>query len=203
MKNLRTRLKKKLRGSKGFTLVEMIAAVLILVLLVLILNTGLDLAVKSYRTMTAESETELLISSLSDIIYDELRYARDINAAANSTGGDAPSGQADTPDPAAAITGNLERYTSVSFGRNTTLSLKDGQLYASGKRLLAAGAYGNGDYAIEKLDITYDEKNCVFTVSLTVGGVDNIKAAAEFKIRPLNSIKPEHDKTPQEGGDTA
>ncbi len=182
MKNLRNRLKKKLRGSKGFTLVEMTAAVLILVLLVLILNTGLDLAVKSYRTMTAESETELLMSSLSDAIYDELRYARDINAA--------------------AITGNLERYTSVSFGRNTTLSLQNGQLYASGKRLLASGAYGNGDYAIEELAVTYDKKACVFTVKLTVGGVDNIKAATEFKVRPLNSIEQENDKT-QKGGSTA
>lgn len=201
MKNLRNRLKKKLRGSKGFTLVEMTAAVLILVLLVLILNTGLDLAVKSYRTMTAESETELLMSSLSDAIYDELRYARDINADADY-GGDTPSGQADTPAPAAAITGNLERYTSVSFGRNTTLSLQNGQLCASGKRLLASGAYGNGDYAIEQLDITYDKEACVFTVKLTVGGVDNIKAATEFKIRPLNSIKPENDKT-QKGGNAA
>lgn len=201
MKNLRNRLKKKLRGSKGFTLVEMTAAVLILVLLVLILNTGLDLAVKSYRTMTAESETELLMSSLSDAIYDELRYARDINADADYTGG-TPSGLADTPDPAAAITGNLERYTSVSFGRNTTLSLQNGQLYASGKRLLAAGAYGNGDYSIEQLEITYDKETCVFTVKLTVGGVDNIKAATEFKIRPLNSIKPENDKT-QKGGSAA
>lgn len=201
MKNLRNRLKKKLCGSKGFTLVEMTAAVLILVLLVLILNTGLDLAVKSYRTMTAESETELLMSSLSDAIYDELRYARDINADADYAGG-TPSGLADTPDPAAAITGNLERYTSVSFGRNTTLSLQNGQLYASGKRLLAAGAYGNGDYSIEQLEITYDKEARVFTVKLTVGGVDNIKAATEFKIRPLNSIKPGNDKT-QKGGSAA
>lgn len=195
LKNLRSRLKKKLQSRGGFTLVEMLAAVLILVLLVLILNTGLDLAVKSYRTMTAESETELLMSSLSDAIYDELRYAReiDVTGEAGSAGGAA--------DPA-AITGNLRKYTSVSFGYNTTLSLKEGQLYASGKRLLPSGAYGNGDYAIQQLDITYDKEACVFTVSLTVGGADDIKAAAEFKIRPLNSIKPENDKT-QKGGGTA
>lgn len=189
MKTFGKLLKKKLKSRRGFTLVEMLAAVIILVLLVLILNSGLNLSVKSYRTMTAESETELLMSSLSDVIYDELRYARDINTTAEPIGG--------TPGETPVITGNLERYTSVSFGRNTVLSLKDGQLYAGGKRLLAAGTYGNGDYVIEQMDITYDKDTCVFTVSLTVGGVDDITAATEFKVRPLNSIKS------KEGGATA
>ena len=184
MKNFGKLVKKKLKSRKGFTLVEMLAAVIILILLVLILNSGLNLAVKSYSTMTAESETELLMSSLSDVIYDELRYARDINTTAEPIG-TTPGETPETP----VITGNLERYTSVSFGRNTILFLKDGQLYAGGKRLLAAGAYGNGDYVIEQMDITYDKDTCVFTVSLTVGGVDNITAATEFKVRPLNSIK--------------
>lgn len=195
MKNFRRLLKKKMQSRRGFTLIEMVAAVLVLVLLVLILNTGLNLSVKSYETMTAESETELLMSSLSDVIYDELRYARDINTTEGSAKPD-PGENPGTAEPA-VITGNLARYTSVSFGRNTALSLKGGQLYANGKRLLSAGTYGNGDYVIEKMDITYDKDSCIFTVNLTVGGVDNITAATEFKVRPLNSVKPE------EGGTTA
>ena len=47
-------MRKKLSRSEGLTLVEMLAAVVILVLLGLILNAGLHMALNSYRTMCAQ-----------------------------------------------------------------------------------------------------------------------------------------------------
>ncbi len=169
-------MKKKLCSQKGFSLVEMLAATMVLVLLVLILNVGLNLSVKSYRTMTAESETQLLLSSVTNVLSDELRYARDIVTKTETTEG------------ADGLNGNLDRFLSVSYGRNTTLSLEEGQLYANGKRMLAAGAYGNGAYAIEQLNITYDDTKEVFTVNIAVSGTDDITAKTTLLIRPLNAI---------------
>lgn len=168
-------MKKKLRGQKGFSLVEMLAATMVLVLLVLILNVGLNLSVKSYRTMTAESETQLLLSSVTNVLSDELRYARDIVT------------KTETTEDTDGLNGNLDRFLSVSYGRNTTLSLEDGQLYANGKRMLAAGAYGNGAYAIKQLNITYDDTREVFIVEVAVSGIDNITAKTTLLIRPLNA----------------
>lgn len=187
MRNVKKLLKNKLGGHRGFTLVEMLAAVIMLILLVLMLGSGLNIAVQSYRTMIADSETEILMSSLSNAIYDELRYARDIDTTPSAGGipGESPG------TPTAEITGNLKKYTSASFGRNTTLALKDGQLYANGKRLVAAGAYGNGDYVIQQLHIEYDSNTRVFTVNLTVGGDENITATTVLTIRPLNYAKTE------------
>ena len=51
-------MRRKLADESGFTLVELLAAVVILMLLGLILNSGLQMAVHSYQTMTAQSETE-------------------------------------------------------------------------------------------------------------------------------------------------
>jgi len=160
-------MKKKIKSQKGFTLIEMLAASLVLILLALILNTGLNTAMKSYRKMTAESETEVLLSSLTNTLSDELRYARDIVTKEN---------------------GDLDRYLSVSYGRNTTLTVEDGQLYANGKRVLASGAYGNGAYTIESFEIKYDKDKEVFTVNLKVKNAENISAEASLEIRPLNSI---------------
>ena len=71
-------MRKKLSRSEGLTLVEMLAAVVILVLLGLILNAGLHMALNSYRTMCAQSETELLLSTLLNTLADDLRYASDV-----------------------------------------------------------------------------------------------------------------------------
>lgn len=68
-------MRKKLRSAGGLTLVEMLCAVAILVLLCLMMNTGMQMAVKSYDRLTAESETKLLLGSLSDALIDKLRYA--------------------------------------------------------------------------------------------------------------------------------
>lgn len=68
-------MRKKLRNAGGLTLVEMLCAVAILVLLCLMMNTGMRMAVKSYDRLTVESETKLLLGSLSDALIDKLRYA--------------------------------------------------------------------------------------------------------------------------------
>ena len=67
--------RKKLKDIGGLTMVEMLCAVIILVLLVLMMNTGMHMAVRNYYSLTSESETELLLSSLTDALADKLRYA--------------------------------------------------------------------------------------------------------------------------------
>lgn len=159
------RLRQKLKSSRGLTLVEMAAAAAVLVLLGLILNTGLFLAQDSYQKMTGEAESQLLLSTLSDLLSNELRYARDME-----TDG-----------------GSLQRYTSVNYGRNTTLSLdEEGQLKAKNYRMLSSGAYGNGAYRIDRLQITYQEDSGMFTVELRVTGSASIANETTFSIRCLN-----------------
>lgn len=157
-------MRRKLANREGFTLVEMLAAVVILVLLGLILNTGLQTAVDSYRTMIAQSETELLLSTLVHAVADELRYAEDATDAG----------------------GGIVTYTSASYGENTTLDIgSNGQVTASGQRLLPDGAYGKGRYIVEKLEISYAKPN--FKVSLAVKEKDGtIGAATELTVGCLN-----------------
>lgn len=160
-------MKKKLRGQKGVTLVEMLAAVAVLSLLGVMLQTGLQLALKSYHTMTAEAETQLLLSTVSDAIADELRYARDIR---NENGA-------------------FKDYTSVSYGRRTALRVTDGQLIASpagnDKRVISTGAYGNGVYSIEEMEITYVAP--IFHIHVKVSEAGGISAETDFSVRCLNA----------------
>lgn len=158
-------LRRKLRARRGLTLVEMVAATAVLALLALMLHTGLLMAQNSYRQVTGESERQLLLSTLSDLLANELRYARDVVTDTNL----------------------LDRYTSVNYGRNTTLALNDqGQMEANGRLMLSAGAYGNGSYRIDTYSITYDKTSGLFRVSFTVTGGGEGANETTFSVRCLN-----------------
>ena len=66
-------MRRKLRAEKGVTLVEMLACAVILVLLGLMLNTGIQVAARSYHAITAKAETQLLLSTITDALADDLR----------------------------------------------------------------------------------------------------------------------------------
>ena len=140
-------MKKKLKSSAGFSLVEMLCAVAVLMLLCVMLNSGLSAAMKTYYDLTAEAETQLLLNSLTNAIAGELRYAHEVS-------GDS--------DPA--------------YNGGCRLTLEDGKVYAGGKELLPkeksgtgrGGAYKNGDYQVDEMNIVYDEVSACFTVNLKV-----------------------------------
>lgn len=169
-------MRRKLAGHEGLTLVELLAAVVILILLGLILNAGLRMAMTSYRAMIAQSETELLLSTLADILADDLRYAEDV----------------------AAREGMLDSYFSDSYGEGTRLRLENGKVYAdgggnSGLRVLPDGAYGlNGRYEVDAMEIGYADR--VFTLKLSVKEKDgDIHAETELTVRCLNPEKKESE----------
>lgn len=141
-------MKQKLKSSAGFSLVEMLCAVAVLMLLCLMLNSGLSAAMKTYFDLTAEAETQLLLNSLTNAIAGELRYAHEVG----SEGG--------TP----------------TYNGGHTLTLNDGHIYAGGVELLPqadgstgrGGAYKNGDYQVKTMDIDYDQDTACFTLNLEV-----------------------------------
>lgn len=166
----------KLHSHRGLTLVEMVIAAGVLSLLGLMLHTGLSMAQDSYYKMSEEAESQLLLSTLSDLISNELRYARDVKTEDN---------------------GMLQYYTSVNYGINTSLSLdEEGQLKANGRRMLSSGAYGNGAYRIDASTwhIAYD-KDGVFQVTLKVTGRHSVSNEISFSVRCLN-------RADDEGGNT-
>lgn len=171
-------MKRKLADSRGLTLVESLCTVVILILLGLMLNTGLNLAVKTYHDVTADSETQLLLSTAVAALSDELRYARSVQA----DGG-----------------GQLVSYNSTSYGDNVTITYDTGQILAGGMRLLPAGAYRNGLYEVTQLDITYTDASSLFTIFLKVaeaGGT--ISAETTVTVRCLDG---ETAPLSGEGGD--
>lgn len=69
---------KKLNNKGGFSLIEMMCALLIMVLLVMGMGVGMDAGSKIYRTAMFESESATLAGILNTSIGDILRYCTDI-----------------------------------------------------------------------------------------------------------------------------
>lgn len=162
-------MKRKLRSERGLTLVEMLCAVAVLMLLALMLNTGLQMAMGSYRDLTAQSEAQMLLSTLSDALADDLRYARNVEADADKK----------------LIKYDSDSYGSDPHGVGDFLKIDSGQVLANGKRVLPSGAYGNGAYKVQQMDVSYDSG--FFKVELKVEQANGtVSAETEFTVRCLN-----------------
>ena len=66
---------KKTRKNAGFSLIELICTLLILVLLIMGINVGMDTGSKIYRDATFESDSAMLAGILNTSLGDYLRYA--------------------------------------------------------------------------------------------------------------------------------
>ena len=187
-------MRKKLKDTGGLTLVEMLCAVAILVLLCLVTSTGLSMAVRSYQNITAESETQLLVSSISDALADKLRYC--------------------------VVTVDRDgKYTETSIGAIeqieyaagkaavTAVDVTGNKVTVDSKQLLPDGAYGAsgsayiGRYTVDYVKdgggnklplVTYDPDTNSFAVMFTVKAENaSITKTAEFTVRCLNPVKKE------------
>lgn len=66
---------KKTRKNAGFSLIELVCTLLILVLLVMGIGVGMDTGSKIYRDATFESDSAMLAGILNTSLGDYLRYA--------------------------------------------------------------------------------------------------------------------------------
>ena len=69
---------RKIVNNKGFTLVEMLACIVVLLMISAICNTGMNFALTSYQQSIFESDSQMLEDTLDMYIGDILRHATEI-----------------------------------------------------------------------------------------------------------------------------
>lgn len=172
-------MRKKLKSSGGFTTVEMLCAVVILSLLCLMMGTGLQMAAKAYRDITAESEIRLLLNTAANALEDKLRYAV-VTAE--------PAGDGDTGYKCKEVSiGSVKADAGRILIAETPL-LPDGA-YGS-----AAGASGERRYEVETCEVEPDFNEegteVMFKVTVTVKERNGtISETTELTVRCLNPPK--------------
>lgn len=149
----------KLRSRQGMTLTEVLVALLILSLVTVGVAAGVGASVRVYRQAAEASDAQMLASTLSAALMDELRYARDIQADGS--------------------------FTSDTFGEGSSVGVTDGRITVGGEKLLSDAAYAG--LRVKTADVTYADG--VFQVELTVqsGTEDRDVRTASFEVRALNA----------------
>ena len=159
----------KLKDKKGLTLVEMLCTVAILVLVSMVMVLGVQLGVRSYAKSVSYSEAQVLCSTLTTTISDELRYSGTLKVDGS---------------------GNVTGFFSQQFGSGDYTAFTttpEGHVQLGGKDILPAKAYPYGIKA-EVESLTYDGVSSLFTVRLSVKDSENKNTLAEttFEVEKLN-----------------
>lgn len=69
----------KLKNKSGLTLVEMLCCVVVMLLVSIGMVNGVSLAVRNYESSLMFSESQVLCSTLTNLVSDELRYSGAVN----------------------------------------------------------------------------------------------------------------------------
>ncbi len=140
------RMRNKLKGCRGATLLEMLCALLVLVLLMSLVVTGVQLGAKAWRGLQATSQGQQLCRALSATIRQELRFADRV------------------------LAGEMVTFDSRDHGARCRFVSREGRLYleteAGSHPVLPETLYPAGSRA--ELRLEFDENEKIFTVWLTV-----------------------------------
>lgn len=153
---------KKITSKSGFTLIEMLATLLILVFLILGIDTGMDSAVRVYDEAKFEANSASMANIVNTSLGDILRYSDNLTVAEENTS---------FKDSAGTIVPNVEFvFTNYEYGvRDAYFSLKDSANKEDGilrmrnlengnvVELVNTGAYP--DLKIGEFEITYLAKS--------------------------------------------
>lgn len=161
-------MKAKLKSNSGMSLMEMICAIGISLLIGVAIITGIDFATRYYKRTASTSEANILSSTLTAAVTDELRYIGSFKADSD---------------------GNITEFFSQSFGKlSGGFGSDDGIIIvgsgADAHLLLSSNAYTNGLKAY--IDVKYRSPEGVFKVKLTVMSGSNT-LVNEFEVSPLNA----------------
>lgn len=156
------------KAKAGFTLVEMLCAIMVLMLVGMLMITGVRLGLGAFSDSVSRSEAQVLCSTLKTTVSDELRYAGTLRREAGK--------------PIGFFSQNYGEAAFDGFSAD-----ENGQVLLGGKKLLPARAYPYGLRAqVELTDYAPDTR--IFSVEITVmnrQGTDTL-AQTQFEVRQLN-----------------
>lgn len=161
---------KKLKQNKGFTLVEMLACIVTLILICMICSTGMNLALRSFQRSVFESDSQMLESTLNMSLSDMLRHATDIKTE-----------------------NGVLVFTNTSYGLyDGTIDLSTDKYLVytneggTGSMILSKDAYSETLY-IDTITLVYDKNTEVFTGGYTIKStlLNDLQRHVDFTCRNI------------------
>lgn len=171
---------RKLRDQKGFSMVESLCVVIVLLLVSAVIMTGTRFATETFTKSVSLSEAQVLCSTLKTVIGDELRSTSTVfvDNEGNVKG-------IFSTHYGSAGAGGMSSFGAINKeGAETSI----GELTLGGEKMLSSTAYTYGAQA--SVSVSYAEAEKCFTATLTVydRAGEEVKTT-EFEVMPVKPPK--------------
>ena len=171
---------KKIKSKQGFSLSELLIALVIVSIMTIALTAGISASLRVYQESVRHAEERTLLSTLSEAIINELR--NDAVMVDNS--------------------GMIQAITSQNFGNCNEIRLlrenekkskkEDGKVFVVTKTgdsikstpLIGSGAYSNHVLKVQNIEINYNEKQKSYDVVIELEPYNGASESREFSVKP-------------------
>ena len=163
------------RIKKGFTLVELLCTIVILLLVSAAVNVGIHLAVQNYASSITNSEAHVLCGTVGDLVCDELRFGSNLTW---------------EKEGLIFTSRNIASRKFVVENGQVFLSYSDaalsGDLTLKPEKLLPSKAYPNGLSVDLTLTLTQNGTDIVSVQVVVRDSKGNVQAERITEIKSLN-----------------
>lgn len=181
-------IRKKLSDKRGFSLGELLAATVILLLASQVMTQGMAFATRMYKESLTRSHAKQLCSTLTNVIEKELRYTTSVNADSDGTVLKyfSPT-YGKTESAFAAIDENENKIDGTAGGEIAVqLTAEDGSLYW--QKLISSASYSSFDLKATIQSVKLE--GTTFHVILEITDKDGKKIVTnKFDVIAVNDIK--------------
>lgn len=158
----------RITDKKGMSIIELLSAIIVIILVTAVLVTGVRLGVKAYTKSVSMSEAQILCTTLTTVVSDELRYTGTINTDSNGK----------------VINFFIHGKGLGSFGQDA-----EGRVTIGGEPVLSKSSYPYGLRA--EVNVAMDETQKIFNAEVKVRSKNNIVLADnEFQVKPIMTKEP-------------
>ena len=187
IKRMKNKIRKKLSGQTGFSLGELLAATLILLLASQVLAQGITFAVRMYNESLTISHGKQLCSTLTNVVETELRYTTSIKIDSSNTLQNyfSPTyGQTKSSFSVIDSEGNLTNNTS---GGELAIQITDQNDKPIWQKLISSASYSSYDLKAQIGSVIYsDNKFHVILMIMNKNGKNLV--TNEFDVIPVNKL---------------
>lgn len=163
------------RIKKGFTLVELLCTIVILLLVSAAVNVGIHLAVQNYASSITNSEAHVLCGTVGDLVCDELRFGSNLTWEKEGlifTSRNIASRKFVVEDGQVSLS-----YSDAALEKDSTLKPE---------KLLPSKAYPNGLSVDLTLTLTQNGTDIVSVQVVVRDSKGNVQAERITEIKSLN-----------------
>ena len=181
-------IRKKLSDKRGFSLGELLAATVILLLASQVMTQGMAFATRMYKESLTRSHAKQLCSTLTNVIEKELRYTTSVNTDSDGTVLKyfSPT-YGKTESAFAAIDENENKIDGTAGGEIAVqLTAEDGSLYW--QKLISSASYSSFDLKATIQSVKLEAST--FHIILEITDKDGKKIVTnKFDVIAVNDIK--------------